>query len=49
MKDGLIAGDGSPEEMISTEKISELFGITASVVKERQPHIHMDSRIHEKE
>jgi len=49
MKDGLIAGDGSPEEMISTEKISELFGITASVVKERQPHIHRDSRIHEKE
>jgi ABC-type cobalamin/Fe3+-siderophores transport system ATPase subunit len=49
MKDGLIAGDGSPEEMISTEKISGLFGITASVVKERQPHIHKDSRIHEEE
>ncbi len=49
MKDGLIVGDGSPEEMISTEKISDLFGITASVVKERQPHIHKDSRIHEKE
>ncbi len=49
MKDGLIVGDGSPEEMISTEKISDLFRITASVVKERQPHIHKDSRIHEKE
>lgn len=49
MKDGMIVGDGSPEEMISTEKISELFGITASVIKERQPHIHKDDHTHEKE
>ena len=47
MKDGLIVGDGSPEEMISAEKISELFGITVSVIEERQPHIHRDPHTHE--
>jgi ABC-type Mn2+/Zn2+ transport system ATPase subunit len=49
MKDGLIVGDGPPEEMISTERLASLFDITPSVVRERQPHIHRDSRTHEKE
>ena len=49
MKDGLIVGDGPLAEMISTESISSLFDITAAVVNERQPHIHGDSTMHEKE
>ncbi len=49
MKDGLIVGDGSPEKMISADKISDLFGITTSVIKERQPHIHKDGHTHEEE
>lgn len=49
MKDGLIVGDGTPDEMISTERLASLFDITPSVVRERQPHIHGDARAHEKE
>lgn len=49
MKDGLIVGDGTPEEMISTEKLSSLFDITPEMVRERRPHMHGDGHIHEKE
>jgi hypothetical protein len=49
MKDGLIVDDGSPVEMISVKRISSLFNMPAEVVRERQPHIHEDYRIHERE
>ena len=49
MKDGLIVGDGAPEEMISTGRLSSLFDITEEVVRARQPHMHRDSHLHEKE
>jgi ABC-type Mn2+/Zn2+ transport system ATPase subunit len=49
MKEGLIVGDGSPDEMITTENISELFGIKKAVIEERQPHIHKDGHTHERE
>jgi ABC-type cobalamin/Fe3+-siderophores transport system ATPase subunit len=49
MKDGLIIGDGTPEKMISTERLSDLFDITPEVVRERRPHMHRDSHLHEKE
>lgn len=49
MKDGLIVGDGSPDEMISTERLSSLFDIAPSVVRERRPHIHGESHLHGKE
>lgn len=43
MKDGLIIDDGTPGDMISTEKLSLLYDMPASVVAERQPHVHRDS------
>jgi ABC-type cobalamin/Fe3+-siderophores transport system ATPase subunit len=41
MKDGLIAGDGTPDKLISTESLSLLFNIPAPLVEERQPHTHI--------
>jgi len=41
MKDGLIIGDGTPDKLISTESLSLLYSIPASVVEERQPHMHV--------
>ncbi len=40
MKDGLIAGDGIPDKVISTESLSYLYDLPADVVEERRPHIH---------
>jgi ABC-type cobalamin/Fe3+-siderophores transport system ATPase subunit len=40
MRDGLIVGDGSPDKLISTESLSDLYNLPASTVEERQPHIH---------
>ena len=41
MKDGLIVGDGSPDQLISTESLSHLYNMPATVVEERRPHIHV--------
>ncbi|MDO9332992.1 MAG: metal ABC transporter ATP-binding protein [Dehalococcoidales bacterium] len=41
MKDGLIIGDGTPDELISAESLSRLYNLPLSVVEERHPHIHM--------
>jgi ABC-type cobalamin/Fe3+-siderophores transport system ATPase subunit len=41
MKDGLIAGDGTPDQLISTESLSRLYSMPAPVVEERRPHIHI--------
>lgn len=49
MKDGLIVDDGLPEDMISTESLTGLFGLTPAVVRERRPHIHGDTYAHGKE
>ena len=49
MKDGLIIDDGPPGDMISTEKLSNLYDMPASIVRERQPHVHGDSSAHEEE
>jgi ABC-type cobalamin/Fe3+-siderophores transport system ATPase subunit len=40
MKNGLIAGDGVPDQLISTESISSLFDMPAQVVEEQRPHVH---------
>lgn len=40
VKDGLVVGDGKPDELISTETLSHLFTLPAEVVEERRPHIH---------
>ncbi len=41
MKDGLIVGDGTPDQLISTESLSRLYNLPTSVVDERRPHIHI--------
>ncbi len=41
MKDGLIIGDGTPDQLISTDSLSRLYNIPTPVVEERRPHIHM--------
>ncbi len=40
VKDGIIFGDGTPDTLISTQNLSRLYDIPASVVEERQPHVH---------
>lgn len=40
LKDGLIVGDGSPEDHISTDSLSRLYDLPADVVDTRRPHIH---------
>jgi ABC-type Mn2+/Zn2+ transport system ATPase subunit len=49
MKDGLIVDDGPPEHMISTDRLSSLFGVPADIVRQRRPHVHHDSHTHEGE
>jgi len=46
MKDGLIFADGTPDELISTDKLSLLYDMPESVVEERRPHIHRNSQMH---
>jgi ABC-type enterochelin transport system ATPase subunit len=46
MKDGLIFADGTPDELISADKLSLLYDMPESVVEERRPHIHRDSIVH---
>jgi len=41
MKDGLILADGAPNKIISTDSLSRLYDMPASVVEERRPHIHI--------
>ncbi len=41
MKDGLIVGDGSPDQLISTDSLSRLYNMPVSVVEERRPHMHV--------
>jgi len=41
MKDGLIVGDGTPDQLISTDSLSHLFNMPAAVVEERRPHMHI--------
>jgi ABC-type cobalamin/Fe3+-siderophores transport system ATPase subunit len=40
MKDGLIIGDGPPDDLVSVENLSRLYDLPLSVVAERHPHIH---------
>jgi len=40
MKDGLIVGDGTPDQLISTDSLSRLYDMPAPVVEERRPHMH---------
>ncbi len=40
MKNGLIAGDGAPDKLISTESISSLFDMPEQVVEKQRPHVH---------
>lgn len=40
MKNGLIAGDGAPDKLISTESISSLFDMPEQVVENQRPHVH---------
>jgi ABC-type cobalamin/Fe3+-siderophores transport system ATPase subunit len=46
MKDGLIFDDGTPERLISTEILSELYDMPVSIVEARLPHVHRDGRSH---
>jgi len=41
MREGLIIGNGTPDKLISTESLSRLYNMPASVVEERRPHIHI--------
>jgi len=41
MKDGLIVGDGTPDQLISTDSLSRLYDMPAPVVEERRPHMHI--------
>ncbi len=41
MQGGLIVGDGSPDQLISTESLSRLYNMPAPVVEERRPHMHV--------
>ena len=47
MKNGLIIDDGTPEVMITTEKLAALFDLTPEIVRERRPHVHHDGHVHE--
>ena len=40
MKDGLIVGDGTPDQLISSESLSRLYDMPVPVVEERRPHMH---------
>jgi ABC-type cobalamin/Fe3+-siderophores transport system ATPase subunit len=40
MKEGLITGDGSPEQLITADNLSRLFDLPATVVAERHTHVH---------
>ena len=46
MKDGLIVGDGPPDEVVSAESLSRLFDMPLPVLKERQPHVHREGEGH---
>jgi ABC-type Mn2+/Zn2+ transport system ATPase subunit len=46
MKDGLIAGDGPPEKMVSPESLSRLYDLPLEVVTERLPHVHREGEGH---
>jgi ABC-type Mn2+/Zn2+ transport system ATPase subunit len=41
MKDGLIVGDGTPDQLISTDSLSRLYNMPAPLVEERRPHMHI--------
>jgi ABC-type Mn2+/Zn2+ transport system ATPase subunit len=41
MKDGLIVGDGTPDQLISTDNLSRLYNMPAPLVEERRPHMHI--------
>jgi len=40
MKEGLIVGNGSPEELITPESLSRLYDLPQDVVEQRHTHIH---------
>ncbi len=46
MKDGLIAGDGAPDKLISAESLARLYNLPPAVMEERQPHIHPEGKGH---
>jgi ABC-type Mn2+/Zn2+ transport system ATPase subunit len=41
MKNGLIIGDGSPEQLVSVENLSRLYDLPPEVVEERHPHVQV--------
>ena len=45
MKDGHIVGFGTPEEMLTQERIKEIYEVDAEVIKDSQGHLHL-SLIH---
>jgi len=40
MKEGMIIGDGAPEQLITAESLSRLYDLPLNVIEERHPHIH---------
>jgi ABC-type Mn2+/Zn2+ transport system ATPase subunit len=46
VKDGLITGDGPPDQLISTASLSALYNLPEAVVEERRPHIHRGEHHH---
>jgi ABC-type Mn2+/Zn2+ transport system ATPase subunit len=42
MKDGLIAGDGPPDVLVSSQSLSQLYGLPLAVVEQRRPHVHRE-------
>jgi ABC-type Mn2+/Zn2+ transport system ATPase subunit len=45
MKDGLIAGDGTPDVLISPQSISRLYGLPLAAVEQRRPHMHREGKL----
>ena len=41
MKDGHIVGFGTPEEMLTKERIKEIYEVDAEVMKDSQGHLHI--------
>ena len=41
MKDGHIVGFGTPEEMLTQERIKEIYEVDAEVIKDSQGHLHI--------
>lgn len=42
MKEGLVIGDGTPEQLVTADNLSRLFDLPAEVVAERHTHIHSE-------